>query len=240
MTASQALHRRAPRHRGTVPLVVLGAGGFARNVLDVVEAANRAHARFRLLGVLDRADQLSPLLARRGCRLLGTEAALEHLETCYLIAIADPRIRRRLDEYARSLGRSATVAVHPAATVSAHTSLGPGAVVTAGARLASDVVVGRHVHANLNATVGHDARLGDYVTLHPQAAVSGNTDLADGVTIGSGAVVLPGVHIGAGATVGAGAVVTRDVAAGETVVGVPAVPVVTAGAGRGPGYDPER
>ena len=41
-------------------------------------------------------------------------------------------------------------------------------------------------------------------------------------SIGSGAVVLGGVRIGEGALVGAGAVVTRDVAAGETVAGVPA------------------
>jgi UDP-2-acetamido-3-amino-2,3-dideoxy-glucuronate N-acetyltransferase len=41
-------------------------------------------------------------------------------------------------------------------------------------------------------------------------------------SLGSGAVVLAGVRIGAGALIGAGAVVTRDVAAGETVAGVPA------------------
>jgi UDP-2-acetamido-3-amino-2,3-dideoxy-glucuronate N-acetyltransferase len=41
-------------------------------------------------------------------------------------------------------------------------------------------------------------------------------------SLGSGVVVLAGVRIGAGALVGAGAVVTRDVAAGELVVGVPA------------------
>ncbi len=225
MTATHAVHRRMPRHRSAMPLVVLGAGGFARNVLDVVEAANRAGGCFRLLGLLDRADELSPVLARRGCRLLGSESALELLDACYLIAIANPSVRRRLDEYATGLDRCAAVAVHPAATVSAHTRLGPGTVITAGARLASDVAVGRHVHANLNATAGHDARLGDYVTLHPQAAVSGNVRLGAGVTIGSGAVVLPGVHIGAGATVGAGAVVTRDVPRGETVVGVPAAAV---------------
>jgi UDP-2-acetamido-3-amino-2,3-dideoxy-glucuronate N-acetyltransferase len=44
----------------------------------------------------------------------------------------------------------------------------------------------------------------------------------DGAAIGSGALILGGVTIGAGALVGAGAVVTRDVAAGETVAGVPA------------------
>jgi acetyltransferase-like isoleucine patch superfamily enzyme len=43
-----------------------------------------------------------------------------------------------------------------------------------------------------------------------------------GASIGSGAVIMGGVTIGAGAIVGAGAVVTRNVAAGETVAGVPA------------------
>ena len=43
--------------------------------------------------------------------------------------------------------------------------------------------------------------------------------------IGHGAVIMPGVKIGNGAIVGANAVVTKDVAAGATVVGVPARPM---------------
>jgi acetyltransferase-like isoleucine patch superfamily enzyme len=49
------------------------------------------------------------------------------------------------------------------------------------------------------------------------------TFVEDDASIGSGAVILGGVRIGSGALVGAGAVVTRDVAAGATVVGNPAV-----------------
>jgi acetyltransferase-like isoleucine patch superfamily enzyme len=40
--------------------------------------------------------------------------------------------------------------------------------------------------------------------------------------IGAGATLLPGIVIGEDAVVAAGAVVTRDVAPGETVMGVPA------------------
>jgi acetyltransferase-like isoleucine patch superfamily enzyme len=50
-----------------------------------------------------------------------------------------------------------------------------------------------------------------------------------GSSIGSGAVILCGVTIGEHAMVGAGAVVTRDVAAGETVAGVPARAVARRG-----------
>ena len=51
------------------------------------------------------------------------------------------------------------------------------------------------------------------------------TRIESGASLGSGAVILGGVTVGEGATVGAGAVVTRDVEAGQTVVGVPARPV---------------
>jgi acetyltransferase-like isoleucine patch superfamily enzyme len=46
-----------------------------------------------------------------------------------------------------------------------------------------------------------------------------------GATLGSGSVILGGLRIGADALVGAGGVVTRDVKAGETVVGSAARPV---------------
>ena len=50
------------------------------------------------------------------------------------------------------------------------------------------------------------------------------TVVEDRASIGTGATILGGVRIGPAATVGAGSVVTRDVAAGETVVGNPARP----------------
>lgn len=47
------------------------------------------------------------------------------------------------------------------------------------------------------------------------------------VWIGGGAILLPGVTVGDDAVIGAGAVVTRDVAAGTTIGGNPARPLVS-------------
>lgn len=68
---------------------------------------------------------------------------------------------------------------------------------------------------------------------HPRATSDGQlqteadwavvpTFVRRGASIGSGATIMCGITIGEKAMVGAGAVVTRDVAPGETVVGVPA------------------
>ena len=54
--------------------------------------------------------------------------------------------------------------------------------------------------------------------------------LGDDIYIGSGAKILGGVRVESGARIGANAVVLDDVAAGVTVVGIPARPTTVAGA----------
>jgi acetyltransferase-like isoleucine patch superfamily enzyme len=93
------------------------------------------------------------------------------------------------------------------------------------ASLTNNITLGRHVHINLNCTIGHDAVIDDYVTLSPLVAVSGNVRIEECGFLGTGATINPGVSIGAGAVVGSGAAIVHDVPAGTTVVGVPAKPL---------------
>ena len=86
--------------------------------------------------------------------------------------------------------------------------------------------------------IGDMTQIGPYVQIltadHPRDAAARDAGLEFGqpitigrnVWIGGGALILPGVTIGDDAIVGAGAVVTRDVAAGATVAGNPARPLV--------------
>jgi sugar O-acyltransferase (sialic acid O-acetyltransferase NeuD family) len=210
----------------TLPLVVVGAGGHGREVLDVAEAVLAARpGSITLLGVVDDGDGPFALLDQRGVRHRGPVAALRDLEATFALGLGDGGQRLALDSVLREWGRAPCSLVHPLASVGTEVTLGPGTLLAAGSRITTNVVTGRHVHLNINASLSHDCTVDDYVTLNPGAVVAGSVHLGAGCTIGAGAVVRQGLSVGAGATVGAGAAVVADVAPGATVVGVPARPI---------------
>lgn len=201
-------------------IVILGAGGHGHEVLDIVSAVNAVAPTYDFLGFLDDGIAVQGGASQGG--VLGPIAELERIDADYLVGVASPDVRRKLDGVARGWGRTPATVVHPAATVGIDVRLGPGAVLAAGVRITTRVSLGRQVHCNVNATINHDCVVGDYTTLTPGARLAGSVTVGDGCYLGIGSVVIEGVKLGEGTVVGAGAAVIRDTSAGVTVVGVPA------------------
>lgn len=144
-----------------------------------------------------------------------------------VIAIASGEIRERLAARCSADGVEAWTVQATNAVVLDNVSLGEGAILSPFVTLTSNIRIGRHFHANLYSYVEHDCVIGDFVTFAPAVKCNGNVLIEDHAYLGAGATIRQGgpgrpLVIGRRAVVGMGAVVTKDVAAGDIVVGNPA------------------
>lgn len=200
-----------------IKCLVLGAGGHAKVAID---ACRRAHPDAEIEVRDDDAKKNGMMLI--GVRVTAPIGEAVRLRRACHVAIGNNAHRRKLGEAIERAGGSLLAIVHPAAQVSAHARIEPGALVTATAVVAPQARVGRGAIVNHGAIVDHDCEVGDWSHIAPCAVLGGGVHVGASCLVGSGAVVLPGITIGDGATVGAGAVVTKDVAPGAAVAGVPA------------------
>jgi sugar O-acyltransferase (sialic acid O-acetyltransferase NeuD family) len=203
-------------------LVIVGAGGHGRELLDIVEAANSLSPTWSFCGFLDDGCASTDPLERRGRCIIGPVSRLPKLDAAYVIGIGDSEIRQRIDRVATRAGCEAAILLHPLASCGSDVKLAAGVVLAAGARVTTNVRLGRHTHINVNAVVSHDCRIADFVTLSPGSLANGSVTLEEHVMLGSGAVVSPGHVVGRRSWVGAGAVVVDDLPADVVATGVPA------------------
>lgn len=206
-------------------VVVVGAGGWGRDLFDIVADVGAAGGRRLVcLGFLDDAEPDPDALTLRGTTHLGPLEGSADLAADVAVLLGVGVGTARATVAARLGDRSAPPAlVHPRAFVGRYGNVfGDGSVVAALAHVSTHVRTGRHVAVHPHATIGHDVVLDDFATVFPGATVSGTVRVGRAATVGAGATVIQGVDIGAGAFVGAGACVVRDVPAGAVVRGVPA------------------
>lgn len=207
-------------------IVIIGCGGFGREVHDIIDALNAQAPRYNLLGYADdsASEQNTALVERRGSRVLGSlDTVLAQYDAAeFAIGIGNPQVRKELDTKLVEAGWRAATLVHPSATFGGDVRIGEGSIVCAGVRVTTDVTLGRSVHLNLNATVGHDVTLHDYVSVNPLVAISGWVEAHEGVMFGTHSAILQNLSVGAGSVVGAGSCVVKNVPEGVVVKGVPA------------------
>lgn len=207
-------------------LVIIGSGGFGREVHDVVDAIVARNGDIDLLGFVDDKPNAinQKLVEQRGSRVLGPLSWFDTIaeEISYVIGIGNPQVCARIDREMSRRSLPAFTLVHPEASLGWNIRLFPGVIVCAGARLSTNITVGRHVHVDRNCLIGHDSHIGDYTVMFPGATVAGSVQVGQSSLLGSNSTTLQSLRIGQGAVLGAGAVLTRDIPAEATAVGVPA------------------
>jgi sugar O-acyltransferase (sialic acid O-acetyltransferase NeuD family) len=199
-------------------LLLIGAGGFARETIELVRAINHEAPAWDLIGLLDDDPEL------RGTRIhevpiLGPcTSAAEHADALVVACVAspdDPLRRLRLVERVGLPRERYATLVHPRATIAETATIGPGSVIHANTVLTADIRLGAHVAVMPSVVLTHDDVIEDGVTFGAGVRVSGAVTIEAGAYVGAGALLRERIRIGSGALVGMGSVVTKSVPPGE-------------------------
>ncbi len=208
-------------------MLIFGAGGFAREVAWLIECCNEKSPQYKIVGFIDDTDKQKPNDIFGVPIYTLHEAHSLYPESKIVAAIGDPKGKELAVQKADKKGFVFERIIHPKTEMSKWVQIDEGTIICAGTILTTNIRVGKHVHINLNCTIGHNAIIQDYTTLAPGVHVSGWVHIGKRVYIGTGAVIINGTQnhpliIGDDVIIGAGACVVSSLEANHTYVGVPA------------------
>ena len=197
-------------------LVLIGAGGYAKSVIDSVDPYN-----YEILGFIDEYTEKSehlgyPILAK------SVESLIDRNNYVYFIAIGNNYKRKVWYDKLRSLNLRMINVVDRSAIVSPAATLGNACFIGKFAVVNSKAVIGDNCIINTRALVEHGCHVSNHVNLSTNSVINGDVQIGEGTFIGSCSVTIGQLSVGKWSTVGAGAVVIRNVEDGVTVAGVPA------------------
>lgn len=203
-------------------IVLVGAGGFGREVLGYVQATFGGDPSYAVKGFLDDGDpDLSPFGLAVG--VIGdTHTYRPEPTDRFVVAVGEPRLRAEIARRLADRGGSFLTVVHPDANVAPTATIGEGCVIAPFATVGAFARIGHHTILTFYASVAHDAVVGAACAFSPHSVTNGGSRIGDRVFLGTHAVVNPLQHVGDGAKIAAGAVVYRSVPADSLAYGNPA------------------
>ena len=213
----------------TERVVIIGAGGHAREVADIIRHQSHDGAAPIPLGFVVDREYLTPEIDYE-LPILGDWSWFENADReriSVICAVGDPVVRKRWVQRAMSLGLRFTKVISPLAFVAPSAVVGEGVMIFPFSVISTAVAVGDHSIINTGSNISHDGKLHDFVTIGPGVHIAGNVSIGEGCYVGIGANVIERVSIGSWTIVGAGATVIHDLPEAVTAVGTPARPIKT-------------
>jgi sugar O-acyltransferase (sialic acid O-acetyltransferase NeuD family) len=204
-------------------MLVIGAKGFAKEVLEILYQLNQLE---HLAFYDDVNTHVDGKLYNNFPIVKNIQEATKHFKTVnnnFTLGIGNPALRKKMCEKFVKAGGELVSTISPQAMISSSdVQIGTGCNILAGAVLSNGVKIGKGCIVYYNSVLTHDSNIGDFTEVSPGAILLGRCSISSYSHIGANATILPDLKIGSNVIVGAGAVVTKDIPDDCVIAGVPA------------------
>ena len=203
-------------------LVIIGAGGFGREMLAWAEQSVQFNVEWTIKGFI---DDNTEVFAKRPARAPFLGSIRDHeprSDEVFICAIGTPRVKQTCSELISTRGGRFTQLIHRSAVLGHEVVAADGVILCPYAVVSGYNRLGRGVAVNLHSSIDHDVEVDDWSQINCHCDLTGGVRVGRGVFFGSHVAVTPGVVVGDGAYLGAGTVVLRDVEPNAKMIGVPA------------------
>nr|WP_245156671.1 NeuD/PglB/VioB family sugar acetyltransferase [Clostridium aminobutyricum] len=205
-------------------MVIVGAGGFGREVADTIKRINNTEQRYDLLGYVDDDQELWDNKVN-GLKVLGGKDWLKQFSKEHdifaVMAIANAAVKRSLADYLNDFVQWENI-VDPSALISSYAEMGVGNIIQPFVVIGPNTKIGNHCMFNLHTNMGHDAKVGNFVSAMSMCDITGGVLIKEGAYLATSVAIVPQVVIGKNAFISAGSVVLKDVEDDAQVIGYPA------------------
>ncbi len=183
----------------TQRVVVVGGGGFGREVLGYLQAdmASGALPNHHVAGVADDDPNCEVMRCIASVNFLGRLEAIDGADKCkFLIAIGSTARRQKIASEIAALEYQLFTYVHSSVYVATDAIVGKGTIVGPNCIINSGAVIGDCCALNVFCSIGHGAEVGDFSVLSPYCALNGNSRIGKSCMLGTRATIFPGVSLG--------------------------------------------
>jgi sugar O-acyltransferase (sialic acid O-acetyltransferase NeuD family) len=201
-------------------MIIVGAGGHAREVFDVLSYEDQKNVFF-----FDNINLYLPeeLFGRPILRTIEDVNSFLQSDNRFVLGIGNPKYREQLFNLFLNLHAVPFTPIATSAFVSNFdVYIGEGANVMHKTFVSNSVRIGKGALINTGAHLHHDIEMGDFCEIAPAALLLGKAKMGKHVFVGAGAIILPGITVGDNVVIGAGAIVTKNISDNQKVKGNPA------------------
>ena len=204
-------------------MLIVGAKGFAKEVLEILHQKNQIE---NLVFYDDVNTDIEDFIYNEFQVLKNIDAAQRFFEATdvnFTIGIGNPVLRKKLYDKFTSIGGKFCSTISPLASIGSYqVSIGEGTNVLSGVVFSNNTKIGLGGIVYYNSIITHDCSIGDFVEISPSVTVLGRVKIDSYTQIGANATILPDLNIGKNVIIGAGSVVTKDIPDNSVAIGIPA------------------